>query len=105
MPQTSRCSLYLSPFLSSPARAETDERKPSGFVRNHASTEGISRDAYLGAAEKRASLDHGQRLEGSFEVGRLMLLNEYSRKLQMDCGPEIKPINGKAMGVAGNGTA
>ena len=59
MPQTSRCALYLSPFLSSPVRAEMDEEKPSGFVRNHASTEGISRDAYFGARGKNESLDPG----------------------------------------------
>ena len=75
-------------------------------VKNQASTEGGSLDAYFEKQKSQAKLDLGWKIyprhNGSYEVERLMLLNEKSPtsfKWVVDRDGNIKPINGKAMGV------
>jgi hypothetical protein len=104
----SRCALFLSSllFLSSPAWAEMDDKQALDLVKNQASTEGGTLDAYFENQKQKAKLDLGwkvyPRQNGAFEVERLMLLNEKSPtsfKWVVDRGGKIKPINGKAIGV------
>jgi len=108
MPRIIRCALFLSSllFLSSTAWAEMNDKQALERVKNQPSKEGVSLDAYFEEQKSQAKMDLGWKIyprhNGSYEVERLMLLNEKSPtsfKWVVDRDGNIKPINGKAMGV------
>ncbi len=109
MPRTVRWPrfLILFFFLSFPAWAEMDNEKALDLVKNTTSTEGGSLDSYFeNKGGKGVVMDLGwkvyPRLNGAFEVERLMLLKEKSPtsyKWMVDRNGKITPMNGKALGV------